>query len=226
MREIVLDTETTGLSHEHGHKILEIGCVELRDRLPTGKEYQCYLDPERDIPESSREIHGIDESFVKGKPVFRSIADDFLRFLEDSPLVIHNAPFDLGFLNAELTACARPNISYDNVCDSLILAQEKYRAERVSLDALCRRYGIDLSVRKQHGALLDARLLAKVYLELCGGRQKGIELSSGREFGKASRSGSGFDTRSLPSTREPYRVIMACESERAAHIALLNKIRG
>ena len=124
MREIVLDTETTGLKYQEGDKILEIGCVELKNRLPTGREFHCYLDPERDIPEASREIHGIDEAFVKGKPIFSYIADDFLNFLGDAVLVIHNAPFDLGFLNAELEACAKPRLSPERVCDSLVLRKK------------------------------------------------------------------------------------------------------
>ena len=222
MREIVLDTETTGLKYQEGDKILEIGCVELKNRLPTGREFHCYLDPERDIPEASREIHGIDEAFVKGKPIFSYIADDFLNFLGDAVLVIHNAPFDLGFLNAELEACAKPRLSPERVCDSLVLAQEKYRAERVSLDALCRRYGIDLSQRKQHGALLDARLLAKVYLELIGGRQKNISLSS--ENPQAYTQQHVLAPRKPAAARAPLQVITPSSHENAAHVALLNKI--
>ncbi len=222
MREIVLDTETTGLKHEDGDKIIEIGCVELQNRLPTGREFHRYLDPERDIPEASQEIHGIDEEFVKGKPIFNYIADELLEFLGDAVLVIHNAPFDLGFLNAELEACAKPRLSPERVCDSLVLAQEKYRAERVSLDALCRRYGIDLSQRKQHGALLDARLLAKVYLELIGGRQKRIGLVD--EKPQAYINQNVLMPRKSATTRAPLHVITLSESESAAHVALLNKI--
>ena len=173
MREIVVDTETTGLDALQGHKIVEIGCVELQRCVPTGNEFHRYLNPERDIPASARDIHGIDESFVKNMPRFADIADELLEFFGDAPLVIHNAPFDLAFLNTELKCCAKPPLA-NKVCDTLLLAQDRFRGERVGLDALCRRYGIDLSARGRHGALIDARLLARVYLELCGGRQQGI----------------------------------------------------
>ena len=156
-----------------GHKIVEIGCVELQRCVPTGNEFHRYLNPERDIPASAREIHGIDESFVKNMPRFADIAVELLEFFGDASLVIHNAPFDLAFFNTELKCCAKPPLS-NKVCDTLLLAQDRFRGERVGLDALCRRYGIDLSARGRHGALIDARLLAKVYLELCGGRQQGI----------------------------------------------------
>ena len=192
MREIVVDTETTGLEAQQGHKIVEIGCVELQRSVPTGNEFHRYLNPERDIPESAREIHGIDEDFVKTMPRFGDIALDLLDFFGDAILVMHNAPFDLGFLNAELEHCARPPLA-NSVCDTLVLAQDRFRGERVGLDALCRRYRIDLSERERHGALIDARLLAKVYLELCGGRQQGIGFAAPQPVpvsGSISSSGS------------------------------------
>jgi DNA polymerase-3 subunit epsilon len=165
-REIVLDTETTGLSTSSGHKIIEIGALELINRMPTGKKFHTYINPGRDVPDEAYRIHGISTAFLMDKPRFNDIADDFLKFIEGGVLVIHNSVFDIGFLNHELSMTNMPTISFDRVIDTLVIARRKFPAQRVSLDALCRRFKISLVDRDFHGALLDAKLLAKVYLTL------------------------------------------------------------
>lgn len=171
MREIVLDTETTGLSIETGHRIIEIGCVELMNRIPTGTVFHQYLNPERDIPYHSFKIHGISEEFVQDKPLFSDIASAFLDFISDDVLVIHNAAFDIKFLNMELGRVNAKEISCDRVIDTLPLARKKFAGSPVSLNALCKRFDISLENRELHGALVDSHLLAKVYVELTGGLQ-------------------------------------------------------
>ncbi len=188
MREIVLDTETTGLDPAKGHRIVEIGCVELYNLIPTGLSYHAYLDPERDIPEEAFRVHGISAEFLAGKPVFAAIGEEFLKFVEDSRIVAHNAEFDLRFVNAELALAALPMIAADRVVDTLALARRKFPGGANSLDALCQRFGIDSSRRTKHGALLDAELLAEVYAELLGGRQASLSLGSA---GGARLSASG-----------------------------------
>ncbi len=178
MREIVLDTETTGLSPNRGDRVVEIGCVELLHHLPTGNTFHVYLNPERDMPEEAFNIHGLSGEFLATKPLFREIADEFLEFIADDTLIIHNAPFDLGFLNRELKALNRPAIDDAQVIDSLVLARKKFAGASSSLDALCRRFHIDNSNRVKHGALLDSELLAEVYLELIGGAQPNLTLIS------------------------------------------------
>lgn len=168
MREIVLDTETTGISALEGHRIIEIGAVELIDKYRTGKVYHTYINPKRDISEGALKVHGITEEFLKDKPVFQLIVADFLEFIGDSKLVIHNAPFDMGFINHHLTQLGIPVITNDRVIDSLTLARKKYPGAKNSLDALCSRLNIDSSARVHHGALLDAELLADVYAEMMG----------------------------------------------------------
>ncbi|HEY4126161.1 MAG TPA: DNA polymerase III subunit epsilon [Rhizomicrobium sp.] len=177
MREIVLDTETTGLDPNDGHRIIEIGCVELFDHVPTGRTYQCYLNPERDIPIESQRVHGITEEFVADKPLFAHVVDEFIEFLGDAPLVIHNAGFDLKFLNAEFAKVTRAAIPFARAIDTIDIAKVKFPGSRYSLDELCRRFSIDLASRSKHGALLDASLLAQVYLELIGGRQTKLMLA-------------------------------------------------
>jgi DNA polymerase-3 subunit epsilon len=176
MREIVLDTETTGLDPSDGHRIIEIGCVELMDHLPTGRTFQCYLNPERDIPIESQRVHGITEEFIADKPLFAAMVDEFFAFIGDAPLVIHNAGFDLKFLNAELTRLQRATLPYARAIDTIDIAKSKIPGARYSLDELCKRFSIDLTSRSKHGALLDATLLAQVYLELVGGRQTKFNL--------------------------------------------------
>ena len=179
MREIVLDTETTGLDPAQGHKIVEIGCVELENHMPTGRTFQEYLNPERLMDQEVIAVHGITNEFVQDKPKFSEIADKFIKFIgPDSKLVIHNAAFDMKFLNAELTACGREPLSYDRVIDTLIIAKHKFPGSRVNLNELCKRFNVDASARTVHGALLDSELLAEVYLELVGGREPGLVLQT------------------------------------------------
>jgi len=178
MREIVLDTETTGLSPARGDRVVEIGCVELLHHLPTGKTYHVYLNPQRDMPEEAFNIHGLSGKFLSDKPLFRDIAEEFIEFIADATLVIHNASFDIGFLNWELKAIDRPLIDNAQVLDTLALARKKFAGASSSLDALCRRFHIDNSNRVKHGALLDSELLAEVYLELIGGAQPHLTLIS------------------------------------------------
>jgi DNA polymerase-3 subunit epsilon len=176
LREIVLDTETTGLDPTDGHRIIEIGCVELIDHLPTGNTFQRYLNPERGVGDSER-IHGTSDEFLADKPLFADIADDFVEFIGDAPLVIHNAGFDIKFLNSELHRTAHPPIPFARAIDTIEIAKAKIPGVRYSLDELCKRFGIDLSGRAKHGALLDAELTARVYLELVGGRQTKLQLT-------------------------------------------------
>ena len=171
MREIVLDTETTGLDPAKGDRVVEIGCIELINHLPTGEEFHVYINPERDVPTQAYEIHGLSEKFLSGHPIFSAVAETFLAFIGNDPLIIHNAAFDLGFLNVELAACGWPEIPESRAIDTLILAHRKFPGAPVNLDSLCRRFGIDFSTREKHGALLDSHLLAKIYLELIGGHQ-------------------------------------------------------
>ncbi len=178
MREIVMDTETTGLDPFTGHRIVEIGAVELLNHIPTGNVYHQYINPQRDMPEEAFNVHGLSQEFLASKPLFADVAQDFLRFIEDGILIIHNAPFDMKFLNAEFSWMDVEQLSMDRVIDTLALARKRYPMGPNSLDALCRRYGIDNSRRDKHGALLDSELLADVYMELIGGRQTVLGLTS------------------------------------------------
>ena len=172
MREIVLDTETTGFDPGSGHRLVEIGCVELYNRLPTGRFYHTYINPERDMPEDAFKVHGLSAEFLSQHRLFREIYDEFLNFIEeDIPLVIHNARFDMNFLNAELKKAGVSQLPFQRAIDTLRMAKEKFPGSPATLDALCKRFKVDLSRREKHGALLDAELLAEVYLELMGGRQ-------------------------------------------------------
>ena len=176
MREIVLDTETTGFEPADGHRIVEIGCVELIDHLPTGASRQFYLHPERLVPVESQRIHGLSDEFLADKPKFNEIVEELLDFIGDAPLVIHNASFDLKFMNAELHRVGRSPLPYARAIDTIEIAKNKLPGARYSLDELCKRFAIDLTARTKHGALLDAELTAQVYLELVGGRQKRLSL--------------------------------------------------
>ena len=178
MREIVLDTETTGLNPLGGDRIVEIGCVELVNHLATGRVYHQYVNPERDMPDGAFAVHGLSEEFLSEHPVFADIADDFLEFVGTDTLVIHNAQFDMGFINAELKRLGRPALPATQAIDTVSMARQKFPGAPASLDALCRRFGIDNSARTLHGALLDAELLAEVYLELKGGRQADLVLQT------------------------------------------------
>ncbi|GAB4282426.1 MAG: DNA polymerase III subunit epsilon [Roseovarius sp.] len=177
MREIVLDTETTGLDPRRGDRIVEIGALELVNHLPTGRQFHQYINPQRSMPPDAFAVHGLDDAFLADKPVFADIADAFLDFLADARLVIHNASFDMGFLNAELGWLERPAIAPERAIDTLEIARRRFPGAPASLDALCRRFGIDNSARTLHGALLDAQILAEVYLELIGGRQPDFGLA-------------------------------------------------
>jgi len=181
MREIILDTETTGLRPEQGDRIIEIGCLELINHIPTGKTFHSYINPERDVPAISTSITGLTTDFLKPHPLFGHIVDDFLSFIQGDPLVIHNASFDLGFLNAELRRVNLPTLPRQRAVDTLEMARQKFPGSPASLDALCKRFGVDLSKRDKHGALLDSELLAQVYLELLGGRQRSLSLSGSTE---------------------------------------------
>jgi len=178
MREIVLDTETTGLDPASGHRVVEIGCIELINNIPSGSTWHRYFNPEREMPLAAYEIHGLSTEFLATKPLFADLADDFLKFVEGAKLVIHNASFDMGFLNAELDLLKRPPITMDKVIDTLAIARRKHPGSPNSLDALCKRYRIDNSARIKHGALLDSELLAEVYVELTGRRQAKLELTA------------------------------------------------
>jgi DNA polymerase III subunit epsilon len=181
LREIVLDTETTGLDPE-GDRVIELGCIELVNRIPSGREFHSYLNPEtRDVNPQAEAVHGLSTAFLRDKPLFGSVADRFLAFIGEDPLVIHNAAFDIGFLNKELERAGRATIAFDRAVDTLALARRKHPAGPNSLDALCKRYGIDISHRKKHGALLDSALLAEVYLELLGERQATLGLTRERQ---------------------------------------------
>jgi DNA polymerase-3 subunit epsilon len=176
LREIVMDTETTGLDPANGERLIEIGCIEIVNRIPTGREFHRYLNPERDIHRDAVEVHGLTVEFLKDKPLFKDIAEEFLEFIGDAPLVAHNASFDIAFLNAELKRLSRQPLRSDRTVDTLVLARRRHPAGPNSLDALCKRYGIDNSERIKHGALMDALLLANVYVELLGERQATLGL--------------------------------------------------
>lgn len=218
MREIALDTETTGLDPYSGHRIVEIGCVEMMNRIPTGREFHCYLNPDRDMPEEARRVHGITAEFLKDKPRFSQVVDSLLEFLESAALVIHNAEFDMKFLNAELNALGKPALNC-KVVDTLLFARQKFPGSPASLDALCRRFSIDLTQRDKHGALLDAKLLAGVYLELSGGRQAAL-LPSGEQLDKVEAT--------IEIAREfiPAREFAVSESEVEAHRTFLKKVKN
>ena len=188
MREIVLDTETTGFEPETGDRIVEIGAVELENHLPTGRTYHQYINPERTMPQEAFEVHGLGDDFLRDKPVFSHIAQAFLDFVGDAKLVIHNASFDMKFLNAELGWVKKPLIPLDRAIDTLAIARNKFPGSPASLDALCRRFNIDNSARTLHGALLDSEILAEVYLELIGGRQPDFGLATIRS---TSADGAG-----------------------------------
>ena len=178
MREVIFDTETTGLDPRSGDRMVEIGCVEMINKVPTGNTYHAYYNPERDMPAGAEAVHGLSAAFLSDKPLFSDQAQELLDFLEDAPLVAHNANFDFGFLNMELTILSMEPICISRMVDTVALARKKHPGAKLSLDALCSRYGIDRSHRVKHGALLDAELLAQVYVELTGGRQIGLELAA------------------------------------------------
>ena len=217
MREIVLDTETTGLDPAAGHRIVEVAGLELLNHMPTGRSFREYINPERDMPEDAEKIHGLSAAFLADKPCFAEIAQAFLDFIGEARLVIHNAQFDMKFLNAELKAAGLPRLAVDRAVDTVALARKRFPGAQVNLDALCRRFEIDNSERSYHGALLDCELLAEVYLELCGGRQPGLTLEQRRQPTAQLLQPLARDAR-------PARPHSATPEEQAAHEAMLQKL--
>ena len=227
MRQIVLDTETTGLDPGQGHRVIEIGCIEIENRRLTGRHFHCYLNPDREIDEGAVQVHGITSAFLADKPRFSNVADDFLHFVSDAELIIHNAPFDIGFLNSELKLAGGTYGRMEDYCsviDTLTMVRKKHPGQRNSLDALCKRYEVDNSQRELHGALLDAEILADVYLLMTGGQtslQLGTEEVSVKKIEVASRK--------LDFDRAPLLVSHVEEDAMAAHTRLLlrvNKLSG
>ena len=219
-REVILDTETTGLDTRSGHRLIEVGCVELVNRFPSGRVYHALIDPERDVPAEAFAIHGIGTETLRGKPKFADVAVALLDFIGEATLVIHNASFDLGFVNFELDRAGHGLIPMERVVDTLLLARRKHPAGPNSLDALCKRYQIDISARTKHGALLDAELLAKVYLELVGGHQARLGLDADQETSSSARGTRRNKARTRP-TPLPSRLT---EAEIAAHKAFVGDL--
>ncbi len=221
MREIVFDTETTGLDPQSGDRIVEIGCIEMVNRVATGRTFHAYFNPQRPMPPAAEAVHGLSDAFLADKPLFSSQAEELLAFLGDCPLVAHNASFDFGFLNAELTLCGLDTIGLERMVDTVAMAKVRHPGAKLSLDALCVRYGIDRSHRTRHGALLDAELLAQVYVELHGGRQIGLALVSETTV-VATASSATFQVASRPL--RPARPHAPSPAELAAHAAFLSTI--
>lgn len=220
VREIILDTETTGLDPAKGDRIVEIGAVELLNHLPTGRTFHVYINPERDMPKEAEAVHGLSSTFLRDKPVFASIAQDFMEFLGNDVLIIHNASFDMAFINAELGFLRMPSIPPERVVDTLHIARQKHPGAANSLDALCRRYGIDNSRRTKHGALLDSELLAEVYLELIGGRQTALIL----EASVTRRAATVVAAQQIAYQRPAPLPSRLTDEERAAHAAFVTDL--
>jgi len=231
MREIVLDTETTGISPRDGHRIIEIGALELMHHLPTGEKLHIYINPERDIDDGAVAVHGLTSAFLSDKPLFAEIVDEFLSFIGDAPLVIHNASFDMGFINAELDKIQHPPLPMDRTIDTLAMARKKFPGAQANLDALCRRFEIDNSHRDLHGALVDADLLASVYVELLGGRQPGLSLGAENKNDTAAVAIDAEQASSMlqiDRDKKPVRPIRPhapTAEETAAHDAFLAKLK-
>jgi DNA polymerase-3 subunit epsilon len=221
LREIVLDTETTGLDPAKGDRLIEIGCIELLNRIPTGREFHRFLNPEREVPREAEAVHGLSTAFLSDKPLFGAIVGEFLEFIGEDPLVIHNAQFDMGFLNAELTRLSCPALGFERVIDTLQLARRKHPAGPNNLDALCKRYGIDNSKRTKHGALMDSLLLAEVYVELLGVRQAtlGLVKNAAGSAGPAQRVRHG----KASQRPRPLRARLS-DADRAAHRAFIETL--
>lgn len=214
MREIILDTETTGLDPASGHRVVEIGCLELVNHVPTGKSFHVYLNPDRDVPEEVVKVHGLTAEFLADKPRFTEICEEFLDFVQDSPIIAHNSDFDMRFINAELALCGRMKIAIERAIDTVALARKKFPGAPASLDALCKRFMIDNTSRTLHGALLDAQLLAEVYLELMGGRQPDLVLAAASEVIALAQD----------VVHRAARPHAASEAELAAHTEFLKKL--
>ncbi|WP_054006749.1 DNA polymerase III subunit epsilon [Cypionkella psychrotolerans] len=221
MREIVLDTETTGFEPSEGDRIVEIGAVELFNHLPTGKTYHQYINPERLMPKAAFDVHGLGDEFLRDKPVFKAIAQAFLEFIGEAQLIIHNASFDMKFLNAELTSVKLPTLPMTRATDTLMMARRKFPGSPATLDALCRRFGVDNSAREKHGALLDSEILAEVYLELVGGRQPDFGLNPATQTASGpAKTLSDWRPRPRPNPLPPRLT----EAESAAHTAFVEKM--
>lgn len=220
MREIILDTETTGLEPSEGHRLVEIGCLELINHLPTGKVFQTYFNPQRDVPAEATRVHGLTTEFLKNHPLFAEKIDEFLGFIGEATLVIHNAEFDMKFINAELKACGFKPLPMTRVIDTLPIARQKFPGQPANLDALCRRFKIDNSERKLHGALLDAELLSEVYLELKGGRQHGLGLVK-----ETMAISSAQLNAKIRRQKRPHRSFPASAQELKEHENFLDKIK-
>ena len=213
MREIILDTETTGLNPFDGHRIIEIGAIEMKNRIITGREFHVYINPKRDIPEEAYRIHGISTEFLEDKPLFNEVADEFLDFIHGGKLVIHNARFDIKFLNYELSLINKSSINLEDTIDTLSMARKLFPGARANLDALCKRFKIDNTIRDKHGALLDSRLLAEVYIELTGGRQSSFHLTDSDESDNSSANekmalGNGLVIKPTSEELENHRLFM------------------
>jgi DNA polymerase-3 subunit epsilon len=224
VREIVFDTETTGLNPAGGDRIVEIGCVEMFNRIETGRHFHAYFHPERDMPFDAELVHGLTSIFLSDKPLFSEKADELLEFIEDSPLVAHNAGFDFGFLNFELERCGRPAVSLSRMRDTLQLARVKHPGAKHSLDALCVRFGVDRSQRIKHGALLDAQLLAQVYVELTGGRQIGLGLVADTAAVSIEQSSRPVTVREVRTARPHAAASEELERHRAFIAQLINPL--
>ena len=225
MRQIILDTETTGIDPRQGHRIIEIGCVEMIDRKLTGNHYHVYINPERVVEQEAINVHGITNEFLADKPVFRAIADDFLAFIRGAELIIHNAPFDIGFINHEFSLLRWTGVSVEDCCgviDTLVLARKKHPGQKNNLDALCKRYFIDNSSRTLHGALLDSEILAEVYLAMTGG-QTALSLNSGEDVAGEQEEGSAIHR--FGSDKPELRVIAASDAELENHQRKLEQIQ-
>ncbi len=221
MRQIILDTETTGLDPSAGHRLVEIGCIEVINFIPTGKVFHQYINPERDMPIEAQNVHGLSAAFLKNHPVFAAIVSDFLDFIGDSVLVIHNADFDMKFINAELRNHGFPGIEMQRVIDTLKMARQKFPGAPANLDALCKRFNVDASKREKHGALLDAELLSQVYVELTGGKQAGLALVAASSSGGGEASAGG-----APRAARPKREFTPSAEEIFAHDELCQEIKN
>ncbi|WP_260483027.1 DNA polymerase III subunit epsilon [Sphingomicrobium flavum] len=222
MREIIFDTETTGLSPAGGDRMVEIGCVEMIGRVETGRSFHAYYNPQRDMPSEAEAVHGLSSTFLSDKPLFADTVEELLEFIGDAPLVAHNASFDFGFLNHELQQCGRPPVSMDRMVDTLVLARAKHPGAKHSLDALCTRFGVDRSQRVKHGALLDAQLLAQVYIELTGGRQIGLSLGAEQAEERSSAAASVADNPAPARPVRPPRPHQASAEELNRHAAFID----
>jgi DNA polymerase-3 subunit epsilon len=228
MREIVFDTETTGLSPQGGDRIVEIGCVEMVNRCETGRFFHSYFNPGRPMPTEAENVHGLSDRFLSDKPAFADVCEELLTFIGDAPLIAHNAAFDFGFVNHELGTCGRPIVAMSRMVCTLVLARQKFPGAKHSLDALCTRFGVDRSQRIKHGALLDAQLLAQVYVELTGGRQIGLGLVAELVAESGAQAAESALRRLAPlvANVRPPRPHAASAEELARHAAFLTKIKN